>query len=83
MLSRIDCLRLQLSGFASGRLRTWRDAYCKGPPATHTHLELTRSLVIAELAGLELGGSGAMYKVGDAVWIDTPMIVAQRACFLR
>eukprot|EP00658_Telonema_sp_P-2_P078006 TRINITY_DN720_c0_g1_i1.p1 TRINITY_DN720_c0_g1~~TRINITY_DN720_c0_g1_i1.p1 ORF type:complete len:649 (-),score=137.05 TRINITY_DN720_c0_g1_i1:63-2009(-) len=57
---------LLLPGFASGRLRTWRDKYCK-----------------AELAGLELGGRGAGYKVGDAVWIDTPMIVAQRACFLK
>eukprot|EP00656_Telonema_subtile_P005831 TRINITY_DN12668_c0_g1_i1.p1 TRINITY_DN12668_c0_g1~~TRINITY_DN12668_c0_g1_i1.p1 ORF type:complete len:743 (-),score=166.04 TRINITY_DN12668_c0_g1_i1:281-2509(-) len=55
-----------LPGFASGRLRTWRDAYCK-----------------AELAGLELGGSGAMFNVGDSVWVHTPMIVGQRACFLR
>merc|ERR1740130_1251205 len=53
-------------GFASGRLRTWRDAYCK-----------------AEMAGMELGGSGVGWEVGDAVWVNTPMIVGQRACFLR
>merc|ERR1719272_143168 len=55
-----------LPGFASGRLRTWRDAYCK-----------------AEFVGMELGGSGAMFSVGDSVWVHTPMIVGQRACFLR
>jgi hypothetical protein len=53
-------------GFASGRLRTWRDASCK-----------------AEVAGLEIGGRGVGWDVGDSVWINTPMIVGQRACWLR
>ena len=32
---------------------------------------------------MELGGSGVGWEVGDAVWVNTPMIVGQRACFLR
>jgi hypothetical protein len=35
------------------------------------------------MAGMELGGSGVGWEVGDSVWVNTPMIVGQRACFLR